>query len=156
MIRISENVHMHWNPEKHSKRWRLSWFRYETFITFMTFRFSTRREIDTQFLLCRLFHQNQQPMAHLVDPQMAWPRWAPKINSPRLSLILNSLHFFKIPKNPSTSLPGLASFTSLVLFPIRGFYYDICDCHMLPARAWTPALNVCPYPCTKPKSSKPN
>ena len=29
-----------------------------------------------------------------------------------------------------------------VLFPIRGFYYDICDCHILCARAWT-VLNVC-------------
>ena len=32
---------------KHSKHWRLSWFRYETFITFLTFSlFNTRRERD--------------------------------------------------------------------------------------------------------------
>ena len=39
-----------------SKLWRLSCFRYEIFITFLTFWFSTRGEGDTQFLLCWLFH----------------------------------------------------------------------------------------------------
>ena len=34
----------------------------------------------------------------------------------------------------------MPSFTSPVLFTIWGFYCDICDCHILPARAWTPAL----------------
>ena len=29
-------------------------------------------------------------------------------------------------------------------FPIWGFYCDICDCHILPARAWTPALMSAP------------
>ena len=48
------------------------------------------------------------------------------------------------------SLLGMMSFASPVPFPIRGFYYDICDSHILPARAWTLALNVCLYPCTKP------
>ena len=40
---------MHRNPEKYSKHLRLSWFRYETFITFFKFRFSTQGERDTQF-----------------------------------------------------------------------------------------------------------
>ena len=40
--------------------------------------------------------------------------------------------FFKITKNPSPSLPGMTSFASPVSFPIRGFYYDICDCHIPP------------------------
>ena len=39
------------NPEIHSKHGRFSWFRYETFITFLTFRFSTRGEIDTIFTM---------------------------------------------------------------------------------------------------------
>ena len=58
------------------KYWQISWFRYETFITFLTFRFSTWGERDTQFLLCWLFHLNQQPVTHLVDPNwpgLAWP-----------------------------------------------------------------------------------
>ena len=42
-----------------------------------------------------------------------------------------------------------------VHFPIWGFYYDICDCYILSARAWT-VLNVCTCTCTKPNSSKSN
>ena len=57
-----------------------------------------------------------------------------KINSLRLSPNLNSLFFFKIIKNPSPSPLGMTSFTSPVIFPIWGFYCDICDCHILPAR----------------------
>ena len=66
-----------------------------------------------------------------------------KINSLRLSSNLNSLLLFKITKNPSPLLPGMTSFTSPVLFQIWSFYCDICNCHILPARVWTPALNVC-------------
>ena len=58
-----------------------------------------------------------------------------KINSLRLSSNLNSLLLFKITKNPSPSFPGVTSFTSPQSFPIWGFYCDICDCHILPARA---------------------
>ena len=36
---------------KYAKHWRLSWFRYETFIIFLTFRFSTRGERDTIFTM---------------------------------------------------------------------------------------------------------
>ena len=36
------------------------------------------------------------------------------------------------------------SHPSSVLFPIWGFYCDICDCHILPARAWTPAWMSAP------------
>ena len=67
-----------------------------------------------------------------------------KINSLRRSSNLKSLFLFKITKNPSPSLPGMTSFTSPVLFPIWGFHGDICDCHILPARAWTPALMSAP------------
>ena len=66
-----------------------------------------------------------------------------KINSLCQSPNLNSLLLFKITKNPSPSLPGMTSFTSSVAFSIWGFYCDICDCHILHARTWTPALNVC-------------
>ena len=63
-----------------------------------------------------------------------------KINLLRLSSNLKALLFFKITKNPSPSLPGMTSFTSPVVFSICDFYCDIWDCHILPARAWTPAL----------------
>ena len=48
-----------------------------------------------------------------------------------------------INKNPSLSLPGMTSYTSPGSFSIWGFYCDICDCHILLACVWTPALNVC-------------
>ena len=77
------------------------------------------------------------PAVHKL-PQTAW-----KINSLGPSPNLNSLLLFKITKNPSPSLPDMMSFTSPVVFPIWDIYCDICDCHILPARAWKPALNVC-------------
>ena len=67
-----------------------------------------------------------------------------KINSLRLSPNFNSLLLFKIIKNPSPSLPSMTSITSPVLFLIWGVYCDICDCHILPARVWTPVLMSAP------------
>ena len=67
-----------------------------------------------------------------------------KINSLRLSSNLNSLLLFKLTKYPSPSLPGMTSFTSPLSFPIWCLYCDICDCHILPARAWTLALMYAP------------
>ena len=95
------------------------------------------------------------PAANLVDPN--WTGLAQVQKSTILLLVKISTNCFFFSKNPppkssAPSLPGMTSFTSPVLFPIRGFYYDISDCHILPARAWRPALNVCPYPCTKPNS----
>ena len=141
--------------KKHAKHWRL-FVQVRNFITFLTFRFSTRRERDTQFLLCWLLHLTQQRAVHHVDPTgLASPRLENQLASSRSKSQLTAF-FQKSPKILSPSLLGMTSFTSPVSFPIRGFYYDICDCHILPARAWTPALNVCPYPYTKPNSSKPN
>ena len=97
-----------------------------------------------------------------VRPSSAWTHWpnqrtcasscphytgltqVRKINLLRLSSNLNWLLFFKITKNPSPSLPGMTSFTSPVSFPVRFFYCDICDCHILPACVLTPALMSAP------------
>ena len=141
---------MHRNP-KSTKHWRLSWFRYETFITFFKFRFfDTRRERHNFSMLTvrRSSAPNSltQPTRARMPQSTNWTSLAQvrKINSLRLSSNLNSLLFFKIIKNPSPSFPGMTSFTSPVSFSIRGFYYDICDCHILPARARTPALMSSP------------
>ena len=48
MIRICEMYIIHWNPGIHSKHWRLSWFRYETFINFLNLGFR-HQERETQF-----------------------------------------------------------------------------------------------------------
>ena len=131
-----------WNIHKESrntKHWWLSWFRYETFINFFKLGFSTRGERDTIFL-CWLFHLTRQCAPHPLDHNWTCLAQVRKINSLRLSSNLNSLLLFKITKNPSASLPGMTSFTSPVSFSIWGFYCDICDCYILPARTWTPAL----------------
>ena len=131
--------------------WRLSWFRYKTFITFLTFRFSTRGERDT--ILTMLTVRPASALNSLTQPTRVHPA---ANNWTRLGPNLNLLLFFKIPKNPSPSFPGMTSFTSPVPFLIRDIYCDICDGHILPALAGTPPLNVCLYPCFKPNSSKPN
>ena len=152
---------MHRNP-KNTKHWRLSWFRYETFITFFKFRFSTRRKRDTIFLCWLFVHRqlsthwpNQHACALPQFTNLSGLTQVRKINSLRLNPNLNSLFLFKITKNPSPSLLGMTSFTSPVSFPICGFYCDICDCHIFPARTNT-CVNICTYPSTKPKGSKPN
>ena len=63
--------------------------------------------------------------------------------------------FFKNHQNSHPLTSGHDFIHTPVLFPIWGFYDDICDCHILRARAWT-ALIVCTCTCTKPNSSKPN
>ena len=118
-------------------------------------------ERETQFLLCWLFlhrpsvnspvelsaqNQNlnsltQQTRGASRRPQLVWPR--PETN-------FNWLFFSKITKISSPSFPGMAS-SHPSPFPIWGFYYDICDCHIIRAHR-----NVCTCTCTKPNSSKPN
>ena len=148
-VHNAQDVHTHRKP-KNTKHWRLSWFRYETFITFFKFRFfNTRRET---IFLCWLF-VHRQLSTHWPDQRACAPHrpqtglaspTSEKIYMLRLSPNLNSLLLFKIVKNPSPSLPGMTSFTSPVLFPIWVFDCEICDCHILPARAWTPALMSAP------------
>ena len=78
--------------------------------------------------------------AHLAVHNWTGLTQVRKIYPLRLSPNLHSVLLFKITKNRSPSLLGMTSFTSQVLFPIWRFDCDICDCHILPARAWTPAL----------------
>ena len=48
--------------------------------------------------------------------------------------------FFKNPQNPQPIASGHDVIHTPVLFPTWGFYYDICDSHILRARVWTPTL----------------
>ena len=84
-------------------------------------------------------------------PQLVSPRRAPKIDFLRPSPKLNYCFFFKSPK--SSALPGMTSFTSPVIFPIWGFYCDIFDCHIHPARVntCTQLTRALTNPCTKRK-----
>ena len=101
-------------------------------------------ERETQFFLCWLFLWLNKGARAPRNKQLDSPRPDSNPNSSRLSPNLNSLLLYKISKNPSPSLPGMTSFTSPVLFPIWGFYCDICDCHIIPVHAWTPALMSAP------------
>ena len=69
--------------------------------------------------------------------------------------ISTNCFFSNIPQNPQpiASGHGVIHIPSHIYYP--GFYYDICDSHIHPARSWTPKLNVCPCTCTKPNSSEP-
>ena len=101
-----------------------------------------RREKETHnFFLCWLFH--------LTPPQTTGLALASSENCLSSSSVESQLTvFFQIPK--SSVLPGMTSFTSLVPFPIWGFYCDISDCHIRRLR-----VNTCTQcvhltnPCTK-------
>ena len=131
------------------KHWRLSSFRYETFYYFLDFYvFDTRRERVTRFLLCWLFVQRQLsihwPNIRTCIPQqttgLASPRFVSQLASSSLKSQLTA--FFKIPKNPSPSLPGMTSFTSRVPFPLRVFFLHLWLSHPPRARRNTCAQCV--------------
>ena len=149
---------MHRNPQNTRNTDRSLGSGTKMLLPSLSLGFSTRGERDTISFNadCSSIVSSQ-----LTDPTNALARtpqstnWTShaqvrKINSLRLSPNRNSLLLFKITKNPSPSLPGMTSFTSQALFPIWGFYCDICDCHILRTRVNT-CVNVCTYPCSKPK-----
>ena len=155
------NVHTHIGIWKHSKLVQV-----RNLFTFLNLRsFDMRRERHNFFNKCvahfvdpnwsrRGETKNRLPSSRLKSQLsdstnaqasrssiLVSPRWAPKIVFLVQSLNLNFFFFFQIPK--SSVLPSMTSLTSPVSFPIWGFYCDISDCHIHPAHAWTPALNVC-------------
>ena len=143
----TENVHKCSQTEESEKTRNtydsLFWFRYETFIYLFEFKVFWHEERERHnFLLCRLFNLTP-PRAAPRRKLMVWPRRAPKIDLLRPSPNLNSLFFFF--SNPKESRP-IASGYDFIHVPgsisIWVFYCDICDCHIHPAGAWTPALNV--------------
>ena len=145
------NVHMHRNPETPETLTTLGSSGTKLLLPSWLLGFSTRRERDT---ISTMLTVPSDPTTR-VHPVVHNKTGLAQVQKSASNL--NSLPFFqKSRKILSPSLPCMTSFTSPVLFPLWGFYYDICDCYILPARAWTPALNVCPYPWTKSNSSKPN
>ena len=90
-------------------------------------------------------HWPNKHAAHPVD--LSWTGLA----QVRIS---TNCFFQKSPKFPAPRFRAWRHSHSSPIY-YQGFYYDICDCHILRARAWN-ALNVCTCTCTKPNSSKPN
>ena len=112
-------------------------------------------ERETQFLLCWLFPPNQPPAAYLVNPNLPGLVELRKSTRP-VSVQISTNCFFQ---NNQESQP-IASRYDVIHIPSPIFYSGFLSLHLWlshpPRASATPALNVCPYPCTKPKSSKPN
>ena len=107
-IRIRETFKCIGIP-KYAKHWRLSLFRYETFITFLTFRFSTRRERerDTHTIFTMLtvpsdLTTRRHPVVHnwtgLAQVQKSTLFVQPQIST--------NCFFSKIPQNPQPIASG--------------------------------------------------
>ena len=85
---------------KFAKHWRLSLFRYETFITFMTFRFSTRGERDTIFPMLTV---PSDPTTRSVSRRPNWPGLAQIRKPTRFVLVQISTHCFFFKNHPKSS-----------------------------------------------------
>ena len=114
-------------------------------------------ERETQFFYADCSSIVTDPInvhAHSAVHKLHWPHPGPKINSLRLSPNIISLLLFRITKNPSPSFPGMTSFTSPSPISYLGFLlWHLWLSHPPRARVNT-YVNVCTYPCTKPKGSK--
>ena len=112
----------------------LFWFRYETFIYPFEFKVFLHEERETQFLPMRTFPSD--PTTCGTPPQTIGLASASSENQlPSSSVESQLTAFFSNSKILSPSLPGMTSFASPVTYPVWGFYCDICDCHIRPARA---------------------
>ena len=100
-------------------------------------------------------HYPKKRAAHPVDHNLTGLNQV-RISTRFVQRQLSTNYFFQNHQESQPIASGHEIIHIPVPYPIWGFYYDICDCHILRARAWTPALNVCTCTCTKPNSSKPN
>ena len=135
------------------KHWRLSLVQV---YWLLEFSLSTRGEREAQFLLCWPFHLTQRTRGACRRPQTGLTSSSFKSQLASSSFGSQLTAFFQNRQESQPIPSGHNVIRTPVTFPIWGFYYDIWDYHILRARAWTPALNVCTCTCTKPNSSKPN
>ena len=128
---------------KYAKHWRLSLFRYETFITFLTFRFSTRGERDTIFTMLTV---PSCPTTRGAFRRPNWTRLGSDLNSLRPASNLNKLFFSKITQNPQpvasghdlihipshVSYPGFLLWHLWLSYPPRASVNTCAQCVPLP------------------------
>ena len=118
---LGECLYAYRNP-KNTKHWRLSWFRYETFIYILEFKVFRHEERESQFLtmltVCPssvLNSLSEPTRGHPVDPN--WSRLGELRKTPRpIKVQISTKCFFSNPKILSYSLLGMTSFTSPVSF----------------------------------------
>ena len=135
------------------KHWRLSLVQVRN--VYWLLEFSLRHEErETQFLLCWPFHLTQLTRgASPSSTGLASPRLKNQLASPSAKSQLTA--FFKNHQNSQPIASGHNLSHTPVTFSIWGFYYDICDCHIL--RAWAlSALNMFTCTYTLPNSYKSN
>ena len=124
-----------------------SFFRYETFYNLWVKGFFDMRKREAQFFYAD-FSTCPKPRA----TPAARSRWAPKVNRLLRTLKLHSLTFLKSPKSSAHDFGAWRHSHPMVTFSIWDFYFDISEWHILPARAWTPALMLhLTNPCAKRK-----
>ena len=103
-------------------------------LTFLTLIF-WHEEKETHFLLWWLFQHRSS-----VNPQLTV---RPRVKiSTRLAQSQISTNCFFFKKSLKFPAPRFRAWRHSHPSPTWGFYYDICDCHILRARAWKPALRA--------------
>ena len=125
------------------------------FLTSWGSSFDTRRERHNFYYADCSYIAHSQPPARLTRPRvksqltdltnahLVAPGWTAR---PRGKISTNW---------PQPIASGHDVIHTPIPFPIWGFYYDICDCHIICPRTWT-VFDVCTCICTKPNSSKSN
>ena len=113
-----------------------------------------RRERGTIFLCWLLLHRqlSTQPTrgARSAQSRLTSPSSESQPSSSQAGT--QQTAFSQIPKILSPRFRCMTSFTPPGLISFLGFYFDICEWHILSACAWTPALMLHQTkPCTKRK-----
>ena len=113
---------------------------------FITFELKVIRheERETQSFYADCFYICLKPRAapHLQTTGLA--STGPKSQPSRSDAVTQLPAFSQIPKILSPRFRYMSSFTPPDLISYLGFYFDICEWRILPARAWTSALMFAP------------
>ena len=154
-IRIYESENT-WNT------WRLSWFRYKTFIYLFEFKVFRYEERETQFLTMLTVHTlsalnslTQPTRGHPVDPWSGLTQIKNWLASSQSKSQLTA--FFKSP-NPQP----IASGHDVIHIPNPISYLGFLLWHLWLSHPPSSSVNTCTQcvhlanPCTKPKGSQPN
>ena len=112
---------------------------------FITFELKVIRheERDTLSFYADCFYICPKPRAppHLQTPGLASA--GPESQPSRLDAGTQHTAFSQIPQMLRPRFRCMTTITPLVISYL-GFYFDICEWRILPARAWTPALMFAP------------